>query len=93
MDKNIKGIKIYFGRYYKDQTDMSVYNYCQDLFENDGGIEKFLSVASNHVTAIMAVTNDTGGIDQEKLLNLGGLCPPQCKPKSYENKDPLYHDF
>ncbi|MGB5026796.1 MAG: hypothetical protein WBO44_15690 [Saprospiraceae bacterium] len=91
-DETIKGIKVYFGRYYKDSTtsDRSVYDYLRKLY-NESEADRLLSMASNHVTVILAVTNENGEIDVNKLINLGGLCPPKCIPGSYgTGNDPLF---
>ena len=91
-DDAIKGIKVYFGRYYKDDSTSgrAVYNYLRKLYSATEA-DRLLSMAAYHVTAILAVTNENGEIDENKLINLGGLCPPKCVPSSYgTGNDPLF---
>jgi len=99
-DPKVQGVKIYLGRYYKGEAtyDREVYNYCKLLFDNNTNeADRLLSMANSNVTTILAVTDSEGNVNTNKLINLGGLCPPKCMPSSYGNeaenrKDPLYHD-
>lgn len=99
----VKGIKIYFGSYYDDRDSAmvgEVYRYFEDVDLNGMNRDTFLKYYSNHVTAIMAFTDDKGEIinPDEMLLNLGGLCPPKCAPETYGKTegiqlDPLYYEI
>jgi len=82
------GIKVYFGRYY---NDAELIKYIKPLFENDDNkVRDFLRDYSNNTTAIFAqVTDESGNINTNTLRNLGGLCPPSCKPPSDVSVDPL----
>ncbi|MBK8485834.1 MAG: hypothetical protein IPL31_16155 [Saprospiraceae bacterium] len=85
------GLKIYFGKY--DYNDTDIVKYVSSKLTNPNDYNKFKEFSENRFSVILALTNEKGEIDLGKtLLNLGGLCPPDCRPARYSTDDPLYHD-
>ncbi|MBK6859599.1 MAG: hypothetical protein IPK91_09975 [Saprospiraceae bacterium] len=84
------GIKVYFGRYYDDDK---LKEYIKVLFDNDPDkVKDFLDNYTMNTTAIFAqVKDENGTIDRTTLKNLGGLCPPRCKPTTDITMDDLVH--
>ncbi|MGB3226672.1 MAG: hypothetical protein WBO31_07210 [Saprospiraceae bacterium] len=87
---NEVGLKIYFGKY--DYTDTDIDKYVRDSIPDNDDYNKFKEFSKDRFSVILALTDGNGEIDfTKKLLNLGGLCPPDCRPARYSNEDPLYH--
>ena len=91
---DVFGLRVYLGRYYNNDSDGDdiIKDYIKDLFNNADERDKYLKNYEKTITTVILATTDMNGNPiTDKLINLGGLCPPKCKPDGYNpENDVLY---